>query len=168
MAKKEEGGGAILDESHALDLVRWLFGEVESVYCLNGKFSSLDITSDDLADIILRFRNGIVGNIHLDIFGRDHRKELVIIGEKGNIFWDGNKDLVTVYNAESSDREMIRFDCDRNDQFLHEVKHFLECIEKGQSPVADGFDGLKTLEVILAALESSEKGKVIKISGRSA
>ena len=60
MAKKDQGGGALLDESHGLDLVRYLFGEVNHVYANVGNFSDLEITSDDCAFLTMVFKSRIL------------------------------------------------------------------------------------------------------------
>ena len=73
MAHKDQGGGAVLDESHAIDIMRWLFGEATSVYGINGTISELEIDSDDLAEMVVRFDSRVIGSIHMDIYGR-HRQ----------------------------------------------------------------------------------------------
>jgi predicted dehydrogenase len=158
MAKKEQGGGAILDESHTLDFARWLFGEIDTVFCINGKFSHLEISSDDLAEMLVYFRSGAIGNIHMDIYGRHHRKEMAIIGERGNCYWDFYANEVKLYHAETKVWQNFKFGCDRNEMFVTEAQHYLDCINKKSQPAVDGFDGLKTLRVILAAMESSKTG----------
>jgi predicted dehydrogenase len=164
MARKELGGGAMLDESHTLDFARWFFGEIESVFCINGQFSHLEITSDDLAEMIVSFRSGAIGNIHMDIYGRHHRKEMVIVGEKANCYWDFYANQVKVYHAEGKTWQTWQFTCDRNDMFLSEDRHFLDCIIKKTNPMVDGCDGLKTLQFILAAMESSRTGRLVHLS----
>jgi predicted dehydrogenase len=164
MAKKELGGGAMLDESHTLDIARWLFGEIESVFCINGQFSHLEITSDDLAEMVVSFRSGTIGNIHMDIFGRHHRKEIVVVGERANCYWDFYTNQVRVYDAEGQTWQNWQFTCDRNDMFLSEARHFLDCIARKTSPLVDGYDGLKTLQLILAAQNSSRSGRLVQTS----
>lgn len=164
MARRDQGGGAILDESHALDIARWLFGEVVEVFCVNGTFSNLEITSDDLAEMLLRHVSGVIANVHMDIFGRDHRKHIAIMGERGNIDWDFYANTVTLADAGAKVRQTLAFSCDRNDMFLEEARCFLECIEGRASPPVDGRDGLQTLRLILAALESSETRRAVSCS----
>lgn len=163
MAMKELGGGAILDESHTLDFARWLFGEIESVFCINGRFSQLEITSDDLAEMVVTFQSGAVGNIHTDIFGRHHRKQMVILGEAGTIYWDYYANEVKVYHADGKAWQTWQFSSDRNDMFVAEARHFLDCIAGKATPLVDGFDGLKTLKVVLAAIQSSETGRQVRL-----
>lgn len=164
MARKELGGGAILDESHTLDIARWLFGEIDSVFCVNGRFSHLEITSDDLAEMVVSFRSGTVGNIHMDIFGRHPRKEMSIVGERANAYWDFYANEVKVYHADGKAWQTWKFGCDRNDMFVAEARHFLDCVGSQSPPAVDGFDGLKTLKVILAAIESSQTGRLVHLA----
>jgi len=58
--------GAILDVIHEIDYIRWLLGEVAGTTCVAGKLSQLEIDTEDVAEILLRFENGAVGEIHLD------------------------------------------------------------------------------------------------------
>jgi len=163
MAKKELGGGAILDESHTIDFARWFFGEIKEISCINDKISTLEISSDDIAEMLVRFKSGVVGNIHLDIFGRSHRKNLEIICEKGNIYWDFYQNKVEIYYGDDKRWEIYPYNCERNLMFLEEAKHFLQCVRNGTPPKISGEDGVKTLKCVLAAIESSKTKKVIKM-----
>ncbi|MBI2069775.1 MAG: Gfo/Idh/MocA family oxidoreductase [Elusimicrobia bacterium] len=164
MAKKEEGGGALLDESHTVDFARWLFGDIEEVYAVNGKISHLEITSDDLAVLLVRFKGGTVGTIHMDIFGRAHRKDMEVMGEKGNIYWNFYDNEVRLYHADQKKWESFPFTCERNQMFMDEVKHFLACLEGKERPMVDGKDGLKTLMCLLAAQESARTKKAVSLN----
>ena len=43
------------------------------------------------------------------------------------------------------------------------IRDFVDCVQEGREPSVTGFDGLKSLEVALAAYESSELKKAIKL-----
>ena len=85
MAKKSMGGGSILDQSHIFDLVHYLFGAFKNVKAFNSKISNLELNADDISELIVELKNGIIASLHTDIFGRQHQKFLEIKGEKGNI-----------------------------------------------------------------------------------
>ena len=76
MAKKEQGGGAIYDESHGIDLVRWLFDDIKTVYAEVGNISELEISADDVSILITNHYNGI--------------KDFILIFLKDTKNWDGN------------------------------------------------------------------------------
>ena len=46
-ASKSKGGGVLLDLSHEIDYINWLFGSFDVDYVFNGKISNLPISSDD-------------------------------------------------------------------------------------------------------------------------
>ena len=163
MAKKSLGGGALLDESHTVDFARWFFGEVEEVFSFNGKVSSLEIETDDLAELLLRFQNGVIATIHLDLFGRAYRKTIEVMGEEGNIEWDFYRNEVRLYLASQKKWEIYPYKDERNAMFLEEAKYFVECALQGRRPFLDGEEGKKTLQVLLAARESSQRKQSVAV-----
>ena len=153
MAKKELGGGSILDQSHIMDLAYYLFGEFKSVFAFNSKVSNLEINVDDMSEMILETKNGLHGTVHTDIIGRSHKKELEIKGEKGNIFWNSTENLVTFYNAETKEKTLFKkFTTDFNLNYIDELNHFIKCCEGKETPRASLEDGIETMELILGGL----------------
>lgn len=163
MAKKEQGGGALLDESHMIDFAQWIYGDMEEIYAINDKRSVLEITSDDFVEMIVRFEGGAVGSIHMDIFGQAHRKDMEAIGEKGNLIWDYHANTVRWYKPQEKKWETFSFTCERNDMFVAEVKQFIDVIQNKAKPFLDGWDGLKTLRCVEAARESSRQRMPVAI-----
>lgn len=164
MSKKEQGGGALLDESHAVDMARWLFGEIEEVFCLTGNISHLEMTADDYAQFIVNYASGASGTIHMDLFGRKHRRSIDTYGEKGNICWEFFSNRVDVYHVEEGFTETITFTCERNDMFIAEAKHFLDCIAGRAQPRVGMEEAMRTLKVLLAGVESSETKKMVRVN----
>ena len=163
MARRDQGGGAILDESHTIDIARWFFGDVDGVFCVGGTVSELEIDADDLAEMVLTFRSGVVANVHMDIYGRKHRKTLSVYGEKGNIDWDFYENRVSIYHADQKATQSWNYNCDRNDMFLEQVKCFLGAIDGKDRPPVDGYDAVETLRVIRAGIESAESGSMVRL-----
>src|SRR5581483_4988008 len=85
MAKKVQGGGALLDESHGIDLLRYVLGEIRWVSGDVGTISNLEIDSDDWAAFVFRTESGIRGKAHFDLMRRDPQVKLEIIGQKGTL-----------------------------------------------------------------------------------
>ena len=161
MASQEAGGGALLDESHTVDFARWIFGEVVEVAGFNGRVSTLEIASDDLAELVLKFQSGAVGSIHLDIFGRSYQKSMEALGEHGNLRWDYYQNRVELYHAADRRWEAFLFTEERNHMFLEEDRHFLKCIAGEATPKVDLQDSLRTLRCLMAARESSRTGRFV-------
>ncbi|HEF5635114.1 TPA: L-glutamine-D-fructose-6-phosphate isomerase subunit, partial [Campylobacter jejuni] len=77
-AKKELGGGVLLDLSHEIDLAFFLFKDLELMYSQNAKISELDITSDDFAFLALKNSQEAKIHIELDYFAKFNKREIII------------------------------------------------------------------------------------------
>jgi predicted dehydrogenase len=162
MSRRDEGGGALLDESHAIDLVRWLFGEVAEVSCRTGNLSSLRMSADDYAHFTLWMDCGMLATIHVDVFGRQPRRTLHVSGDLGNLHVDVTKGEIQIYDAKTQSLQMLAIEAERNEMFVDEAKHFLSCIRESALPRVSGEDALQTLMVCLAGRESSETGRAVR------
>ena len=67
MASAAQGGGALLDESHWIDLMVWLFGRPQQLIGRVEKISDLEIDADDNVDVLALFENGLRVSLHLDL-----------------------------------------------------------------------------------------------------
>jgi len=164
MAKKSEGGGSILDQSHIMDLIHYLFGGFKSVNAFNSKLSSLEIEADDIAEMIVQLNSGVLASIHTDIIGRKHKKYLEIKGENGNIHWDHYANSVSLFSSKNDSTEIFDdFGKDFNDVYIYELNHFINCCKKIEKPIANLQDGVDTMKLILAAEKSHNNGELIEI-----
>lgn len=164
-AKKELGGGIILDGSHEIDYLYWLVGDVREVFCFADKISNLEVETEDTAEILLRFSNGAIGEIHLDFTQRAYSRNCKIIGEEGTLIWDFGEHKVSLYLADSKEWNIYDVDADVNLMYIEEMKHFLQCIDGLSMPFIDAIQGKRVLEIALAAKESNENRTIIDISG---
>lgn len=145
MASKDLGGGALLDESHWLDLMIWFFGMPDKVFADIGKISDLEIDTDDNVDMLVYYKNGFRVSLHLDLYGRPHQKSITVFGERGSLNWSFETDL------------------DRNIMFMNLAKDFLLMLDNNAKPQCVVEDGLSVLKIIEAARKSSASGRVIEI-----
>ncbi|PHO11963.1 oxidoreductase [Malaciobacter marinus] len=77
-AKKEQGGGVLLDLSHEIDYVQWLCGQINEIKSYQVKISDLEINSDDLTMLLGKTNKNILVNISMDYISKNtHRKLLV-------------------------------------------------------------------------------------------
>lgn len=164
MAKKAQGGGAILDESHAIDFTQWLMGDVETVACFNDQISPLEIDSDDIAEIIIRFKSGAIGSVHLDLLARAPQGLFRIEGEDGVLEWNRYANEVRLYEALTKKWEVFSFKNEAAEMYVKEAEHFVECATKKTKPVIDGWEGYKTLKIVLASIQSSTEQRMVKVS----
>jgi predicted dehydrogenase len=163
MADVKQGGGCLLDESHAIDYMRWLLGEVVEVSAVVERVSSLEISTDDLADLTVRFASGAIGNIHMNLFAWNVHSHLEMMGEKGVIQWRRLENEIRVFDPTANRWEIYPFGGQLNDMYMEEARHFLACIRGEASPRCDGWDGLKTMRVIDAARRAASERRWIRV-----
>jgi predicted dehydrogenase len=155
-ARPELGGGVILTLSHPLDYLRWLVGEVDDISaCTSHK--GLKLPVEDMAEIFLRFKNSVLGSVHLDYLQRPASHWLEIIGAKGTIRWDNSDGIVHLAQVIQDGTANVwqdfppPLDFERNSMFLDELRHFLAMIKGKTKPVCTLQDGIMALRLSLAA-----------------
>jgi predicted dehydrogenase len=162
-SRKDLGGGIILDGSHEIDYMRWLLGDVDYISCFADKVSNLDVETEDIAEIMMKFKNGIICEVHLDFIRHGYSRNCEIIGEKGVIYWDFAEKTVKLYDSNKKKWDETKLPSDINDMYIEETKHVINTISNNNKPLIDGFDGKKTLEVALAAKKSAETNEIVKL-----
>ena len=165
-AKKDLGGGVVLTQSHELDYLYWFFGYPETVFSVTGKFSDLKISTDDLSTSIIKFKNDIIAQIHLSFFQGPEYRSCKIKGTKGTIFWNSESNEVKMYDNKKKRwsvlLKLIKFE--RNQMYVDEIKHFLNCVKKRKKTINDLEEGIKTMKIALAIKKSAENEKKIKLN----
>jgi predicted dehydrogenase len=164
MAKKSLGGGSLLDQSHVLNMVEALFGEILSVFAFNDRVSSLEVETDDLAELLVKFKGGVVGTVHMDMLGRRHVKRIEIKGEKGDLLWDFYTYEVRWYDADEKRWEMYPYKNDKNDMYIAESKHFLACVDGNETPRISLDEGILTMKVLVSAQTAHCGQKAVLVS----
>ena len=165
MAKKEQGGGALLDESHGIDLARYILGDIKEVFAVVDTISDLEMTSDDVAFLTLKAESGVLIQINFDLVARAPRCNFEIVGTDGTIIWDRTNSRIEYYTSESEEWVVEDFKTeDTLQMYPNQAKYFIDCIKNNQKPNLDLYDGLKTQKVIDGAFQSSLTGKIIPLS----
>lgn len=163
MADAGRGGGCLLDESHAIDYMRWLLGEIAEVSAAVDRVSGLEITSDDVADLTVRFASGAVGNIHMNLFAWNMHSHFELLGEEGVLQWRRFENEVRVFDPKANRWEVYPFACQLNDMYVDEARHFVACVRGEAIPKCDGWDGFKTMKVIEAARRAAAERRWVRV-----
>jgi predicted dehydrogenase len=161
MASEALGGGALLDESHWLDLMLWFFGMPQKLFAKVEKISDLEIQTDDNVDILVYYPNDLRVSLHLDLYARPHEKTIQFVGENGTLIWEPNR--IKIGKETDPNWEIEEFAYDRNDMFVEVVKEFLNVLSGGSVRTCTIEDGVRVLNLIEAARISSNEEEVIEI-----
>ncbi|MGC4079534.1 MAG: Gfo/Idh/MocA family oxidoreductase [Rubrivivax sp.] len=163
-ARKDLGGGVILDAIHELDYVRWLMGDVVSVAAFAGHLSHIEIDTEDTASILLRFASGAFGEVHLDYVQRTYTRACRIVGDEGTLAWEfGKAGEVRVFTAATKAWEALPGPAgwEPNTMYVDEMRHFLACLRREETPHQDVAAATAVLDVALAAKASAESGRFV-------
>ena len=174
------GGGALMDMAiHSVDILRYLFGEVDSVSSFNGtKTHSYPV--DDSGVIMMQFKNGAYGvcDSFFNIPDEAAKGVLEIYGTKGSLLAEGTISQVAGgkmvaylqkgekgYDAqqERTGIKPVEVMAELKDMYMAEVEDFIYAVENKEKPMNSPEEALKNFKIIQAAYESQKKGKIIKI-----
>ncbi len=161
-ALRELGGGVLLELSHELDYIRWFFGESSSVraHLYNSGFLGVDV--EECADLILTGEKGVPVSLHLDFSSQYAARFVTVYGTQGTLTWDAIGKQVR-WRPVGGEEEVEMFDLDRELMYRNQLRHFVDCVENGATPVVPLEDGAATLGLVDAARRSHESGQRVDL-----
>lgn len=165
-SRADLGGGVILTQSHDLDYLFWLFGKAHRVSSFGGQKNTLKISAEDLAEILIEFRSGVVASVHMDYLQYPAKRVLEIIGTKGSILWNMAEKSVELRMFSPSKKTTVHMepkDFERNDMFIAEMRHFIRATCGKEPALVDAEAGRESLRIAIAAKTSMKKHATVKI-----
>ncbi len=149
-AKDISGGGVLRDLSHEFDLAQHLFGDWQRLTAIGGKFSNLEITTDDTFSILISATKCSVVSVDLNYLDQIKQRIIIINGNNGTISVDlvGN-------NAKFNDLE-VKFSVSADDSYA--AQH-LAVIANDSQDICTLDDALKVVETIEEIETSAKKQK---------
>jgi UDP-N-acetyl-2-amino-2-deoxyglucuronate dehydrogenase len=169
----ELDGGAFMNQaSHYVDLIDWLIGPVEKIQAMTGTLDR-NIEVEDSGVLNIKWRNGALGSMNVTMltYPKNLEGSITILGEKGTVRVGGVA-VNEIQHWEFEDTKdydiQIR---DANYQttsiygFGHPLyyKNVIDVFREGVEPETDGREGLRSLEVLIAAYLSARDGKTVSL-----
>jgi predicted dehydrogenase len=149
-ANKKLGGGVLRDLSHELDYICWLTGEWQSVAALGGKFSNLEIDSDDLFCILLETKKCPAVSLQINYLDLNPKRQIIINTQDFSLKADLIKGILEI-----NDKKQI-YDVKTDDSYINEHHSILS----GENSFACTYEeGIHIVELI-EACEKAAKGKI--------
>ncbi|GAA4993917.1 Gfo/Idh/MocA family oxidoreductase [Actinopolymorpha pittospori] len=168
---------------HAIDLLRWLIGEVVEVQAVASttKLIAPDRKTEDSAIMILKFENGCIGECTVSYVLRDPKMAgswdlmpLQIFGEDGSVQMDDDDQIRVYSHASTGGDEAVELLLPTkgpvgappppNEGMAGAIDHLIECISGGATPLTDGNDARKSLAVIEAAYRSVNESRPVRVA----
>ena len=106
-AKKELGGGVVMDSIHEIDLTHWLFGKPDVCAAFCQKTGALDIETEDTASMLFKYNHALVVSVHMDYLQKPMSRGIKIIGSQGWIKWEIQAETVLWQTLDSDVEKRI-------------------------------------------------------------
>jgi len=168
-ARSDLGGGALLELSHEIDYLRWIFGDVVWVRSWIGNVGNLDIDVEDTAHLVLGFKskefsNSVVANLNIDFIRHDTTRICTVIGSEGSLRWNGLTGVIDIYKSGGVGwEEYVVMPHQPDDSYQSQWALFLNAIADSKTPLVSCKAGLAVLKVIEAAKASSHNNGAQKM-----
>ena len=168
----EFDGGALMNQaSHYVDLLDWLIGPIDKVQAMMS--TTRDIEVEDTCVLNVKWRNGALGSMNVTMltYPKNFEGSITILGEKGT---------VRIGGVAVNDIQHWEFDVPKGyDKTVQEASYqtasvygfghplyynnVIEVLRGNNEPETDGREGLRSLEVLIAAYLSARDGKIISL-----
>lgn len=147
-AKSSLGGGVLLELSHEINYANLLFGPFKYFKSISTNTNQLGINVEDIAKIIAINNNNFLVHIHLDFCSNSNERYCKLFGNMGYIKLDFNNQLITIKKNNAEKLIKIQVKERFNDMYIHQTKHFLDCVENNNEPIVTIDDAIQTLKLI--------------------
>jgi UDP-N-acetyl-2-amino-2-deoxyglucuronate dehydrogenase len=168
----EFDGGAFMNQaSHYVDLLEWLIGPIDKVQAMVS--TTRDIEVEDTGVLNVRWRNGALGSMSVTMltYPKNLEGSITILGEKGTVRIGGVavNDIQIWDFAEprdyDADIKTANYETTSVYGFGHPLyyKNVIDVLRGEAEPETDGREGLKSLEVLIAAYLSARDGRTVSL-----
>jgi len=164
-SKTEAGGGALADLGiHAIDAIRYILGkEVVQVAAFVAALEK-KIEIEDNGVCIMQFADGTFGSLSASWTYKPGGMQLVFYGTKGTLWAGGGlKDDKPIVVETTAPEGILLPDIPTESKFGTPYQYFVNCIIKKEEPFVNGEEGAKSLEIILAAYQSSKEKRFVDL-----
>jgi UDP-N-acetyl-2-amino-2-deoxyglucuronate dehydrogenase len=161
-------GGAFMNQaSHYVDLLEWIIGPIESLHAYTATLAR-DIETEDTGVMSVKWRSGALGSLNCTMltYPKNLEGSITILGEKGTVRIGGvavNEIQEWQFADKQPDDEQIKqasYATTSVYGFGHPLyyENVINVLRRLASPDVDGREGLKSLEVLIAAYRSARDG----------
>ncbi|PHM72756.1 Gfo/Idh/MocA family protein [Xenorhabdus kozodoii] len=168
----EFDGGAFMNQaSHYIDLLEWLIGPVKDIQAMMS--THLNIEAEDTGVLNIRWRNGALGSVAVTMctYPKNLEGSITILGEKGSVRVGGLAvNEIQEWNfADEKDYDQqvknANYETTSVYGFGHPLyyKNVIDVMRGEAEPITDGREGLKSLELLIAAYLAARDNKTVSL-----
>ncbi len=162
------GAGIFMDVGvHCVDLMRYLLGSEVTEVSAFMETGDYPFPVDVSSVAIFRFQNGTLGTLNVSFNNRNPVNTLEFRGARGvaiceRTLWRESTGSVRIEIEGKT--KVFEPELGTLNPYILQIEHFKECIEKDRDPLVSGEEGLKDLQVCLAAYDSADGGQSVNLS----
>jgi len=179
-----DGGGAYMNQAiHNVDLLYWFMGDVAEVSGITDTLAHERIEVEDTGVATVRFKNGALGVLEATTSAYPGLlKKTEIHGTTGTVIVEQDDVLLWEFAKTNKKDEAIRKEFAQKKGgtggasdpsaisyagHMEQLKDFIKAIKTGGTPIVDGREGRKSVEIILAIYKSSHTGRRVELPLKS-
>lgn len=150
--------------------LNWLFkSKVAEISGRISKVSDLDMAADDIIMANLKYENGVLGNVIIDVISRKAFRTLRLFGSEGVLEWEKGDSLIKLYQAKFKKTKIIKTPEGRAEKgyineeamYNNEIKAFLGAINKKTEYPHNFFESQHLLNALYGLEKSYRTGKKV-------
>ena len=154
-AKRNLGGGVLLELSHEIDLALYLFKSFDIKYAFMDKSKTLDIEVEDKAYLLGQNNYGTTITIRLNFCTNIERRTLLIRGSQGEILWDINKGELS-HSVKEDQKKYDQFKTTKDDIFELQLTKFFNSQFNTSNNLCTVQEGISVLKIIERSFKIKE------------
>lgn len=175
-----DGGGALMNQAiHSVDLLAWLMGPVAEIQAATALLAHERIEVEDVAVAMLRFANGALGVLEATTAAYPgYLKRIEIHGNRGSAVME-EEDIIKWDFAEEHPEDQVVKErmaakvsggggasdpaAIGHHGHARQFADVARAIREGTKPLIDGYEGRRSVEIILAVYQAAEIGQVVRL-----
>lgn len=168
--------GVIIDFAvHDLDVMRYLMGDVKTVYAKGGTFNK-QIKHEDYANVLLTFENGKCGVAEVNWLTPIKVRKLSLTCSEKYVEADYINQSVKVSSSNFNKLDVndlyhspiqlntSNIELQKKEPLRNEIEDFVKAIKNNKKPLVTGYDGMQALKIAVAATKSYKEQKEVKLN----
>jgi len=169
---REKGGGVLMNQAiHSVDALQWIMGGVDGVTAQTAtRYRPID--AEDVGLAMLKFQSGALGLIEAasTVYPRNLEETIAVFGERGTVVI-GNEKGSKIRAWDFCDfigKEQAMYICAGTDEnysagHLAVLRDLTGALQKGCRPAVDGYEGRKSLELVLGIYQAAGTGRPVSL-----
>lgn len=147
-AQKSLGGGVLMELSHELDFLMWLFGPLSIEHGKLRSSAELNLDVEDSADLVLEGANKTQIYVHMDFLQRRAVRKCRLLGSGGLIDWNLLDNTVRVERYSPQTFETLKFETGSNEMYLQMLREFFALVRGEANSSVTVAEAAQTVAII--------------------